>query len=46
MEGELALAEKTFSGCRGFSGFVIHHFRGYRTWLELRRQAGKGKEGL
>jgi len=34
MERELALAERSFTGQPAFVGFVIHHFRGYRVWLE------------
>jgi hypothetical protein len=34
MERELALAEKAFSSEPAFAGFVIHHYRTYRTWLE------------
>jgi hypothetical protein len=33
MERELSLAEKGFADQPGFAGFVIHHYRGYRTWL-------------
>ncbi len=34
MERELALTEKAFLGEPAFAGFAIHHYRGYRVWLE------------
>lgn len=34
MERELALAEKAFASEPAFGGFVIHHYRTYRNWLE------------
>jgi hypothetical protein len=34
MERELALAEKAFASEPAFAGFVIHHYRTYRNWLE------------
>ncbi len=33
LERELALTENALSGYRTFSGFAIHHFRGYQEWL-------------
>lgn len=39
MERELALAAKAFQGQRAFSGFAIHHYRGYRVWLGRGRSA-------
>lgn len=37
LERELSLAEKTFSSEPAFGGFVIHHYRSYRNWLESQR---------
>ena len=37
MERELALTEKAFQGQQAFAGFAIHHYRGYRVWLERER---------
>lgn len=34
MERELAAAEKAFAKEPAFAGFVIHHYRTYRNWLE------------
>lgn len=34
MERELALAEAAFASEPAFGGFVIHHYRTYRSWLE------------
>lgn len=34
MERELALAEAAFASEPAFAGFVIHHYRTYRNWLE------------
>ncbi|MDD2805891.1 MAG: hypothetical protein PHV33_10070 [Elusimicrobiales bacterium] len=34
MERELALTEKAFAPEPAFGGFVIHHYRTYRNWLE------------
>ena len=34
MERELKLTEKAMRGRPAFAGFAIHHFRGYRVWLE------------
>jgi hypothetical protein len=34
LERELGSAEKAFSREPAFAGFVIHHYRGYRAWLE------------
>lgn len=34
MERELGLAAEAFSAEPAFAGFVIHHYRGYRNWLE------------
>ena len=34
MEHELSLASKSFADQPAFAGFVIHHYRSYRTWLE------------
>ncbi len=41
MERELAAAEAAFAKKPAFAGFVIHHYRGYRVWLD--RQAVNGK---
>lgn len=34
MERELAAAEAHFKSQKAFGGFVVHHYRGYRQWLE------------
>lgn len=34
MERELGIAERSFAPRPAFGGFVIHHYRGYRRWLE------------
>lgn len=34
MERELSLASKGFADQPAFAGFVIHHYRSYRKWLE------------
>jgi len=34
LERELALAESAFAKEPAFAGFVIHHYRGYRAWLD------------
>jgi len=34
MERELALTVEAFQGEKAFAGFAIHHYRGYRVWLE------------
>lgn len=34
LERELALAEKAFRAEPAFAGFAIHHFRGYKVWLD------------
>ena len=36
MERELGIAERSFKSHSAFGGFVIHHYRGYRRWLERR----------
>lgn len=41
MERELAAAEAVFAKEPAFAGFVIHHYRGYRVWLD--KQAASGK---
>jgi len=42
LERELALAEKSFAAEPAFAGFAIHHFRGYRVWLEGGQPAAQG----
>ena len=37
MEHELTLTVKAFQGEEAFAGFAIHHYRGYRVWLERER---------
>lgn len=37
MERELAAAAAHFAASPAFGGFVIHHYRGYRRWLERPR---------
>ncbi len=37
MERELALTVDAFQGEKAFAGFAIHHYRGYRVWLERER---------
>jgi len=37
MERELALTVNAFQGEKAFAGFAIHHYRGYRVWLERER---------
>ncbi len=37
MERELALTAKAFGGNPAFGGFALHHFRGYREWLQAQR---------
>jgi hypothetical protein len=34
MERELAATESHFKNQKAFGGFVVHHYRGYRRWLE------------
>ncbi len=34
LERELALAEKALRAQPAFAGFAIHHYRGYRKWLD------------
>ena len=34
MERELGIAERAFARESAFGGFVIHHYRGYRRWLD------------
>jgi hypothetical protein len=38
LERELALAERAFSPQPAFGGFVLHHYRGYRVWLDRARE--------
>ncbi|MES2900665.1 MAG: hypothetical protein V4723_13135 [Pseudomonadota bacterium] len=38
MERELGIAERSFRGRNAFAGFVFHHYRGYRRWLERPRR--------
>lgn len=38
MERELGIAEAEFRKNPAFAGFVLHHYRGYITWLEAGRQ--------
>lgn len=40
LKRELALVEKAFGREPAFSGFALHHFRGYKVWLEG-KPAGK-----
>jgi len=42
LERELALAQKAFSGKPAFAGFVLHHYRGYRMWLERGSRKAEG----
>jgi hypothetical protein len=37
MERELTLTANAFQGEEAFAGFAIHHYRGYRVWLERER---------
>jgi hypothetical protein len=37
LERELALTAIAFQGKKAFAGFAIHHYRGYRVWLERQR---------
>jgi hypothetical protein len=37
MERELAFTVEAFQGEKAFAGFAIHHYRGYRVWLERER---------
>ena len=38
MERELGIAERSFKPQPAFGGFVIHHYRGYRRWLERQQR--------
>lgn len=37
MERELATAEAYFKSQKAFGGFVVHHYRGYRQWLQKQK---------
>lgn len=39
LERELGIAEKAFSASPAFGGFVLHHYRSYRNWLDGQRPA-------
>jgi len=41
MNIELNIAAKAFSSQVAFDGFVIHHYRGYLTWLDKQKQTGQ-----
>lgn len=38
LERELGLAEKAFAPQPAFAGFVIHHYRTYRNWLDRQKK--------
>lgn len=38
LERELGLAEKAFAPQPAFAGFVIHHYRTYRNWLDSQKK--------
>ena len=38
LERELAAADAAFAKEPAFAGFVIHHYRGYRNWLDAQRK--------
>ncbi len=38
LERELGLTEKAYAASPAFAGFVIHHYRTYRQWLESQKK--------